>query len=462
MVTVTRVALPDFGTEPVRPEIPVEVYRDRLGRARERMERAGLDFLAVYADREHCANLAYLTGLDPRFEESLLLVDRRGGGLLVVGNECMGYLPDERLGVEVALFQDFSLMGQPRGASRPLREIIAAFGIGRGDKVGCVGWKCYDSRLSADTRTASDVPSYLVDLLREAAGGRENVTNATGLFTDPTDGLRIINMEVDQIAVLEYAAILTSAAVLAVLRSFRAGAAEDELARWLDSRGLPLSCHPMIRFGEGAKRGLASPSQNRAALGDPYTVGFGIVGSLTSRAGCVATGATDLPASTRDFYPEFAANYFDVVAAWYGALGLGVPAGDVAAAAESKRDDALYRFAVNCGHYIHIDEWVHSPFTAGSEIPLASGMALQMDIIPVSRGPFCYVNAEDGVVLADGALRSALAARFPACWQRIQARRAFMADAIGIRLDESVLPLSQTPAWLPPYALALENVFVAR
>jgi len=461
MINVARVALPDFGMEQVRPEISVETYRARLSSARERMARAGLDFLAVYGDREHFANLAYLTGLDPRFEESLLLVDRKGRGLVIVGNECMGYLPDERLGLEVALFQDFSLMGQPRAASRPLGEIVSAFGIGRGGRVGCVGWKCYDSRLSADTRYASDVPSYLVDLLREAAGGRENVTNAAGLFTDPADGLRIVNMEVEEIARLEYAAILTSTAVLAVLRNFREGAAEDELARWLDSRGLPLSCHPMIRFGEGAKRGLASPSQNRAKRGDPYTIGFGIVGSLTCRAGCVARGPQDLPASTRDFYPRLAANYFDVVAAWYGALGVGARAGDVTAAAEAKRDDALYRFAVNCGHYIHMDEWVHSPFTAGSPIPLRSGMALQMDIIPVSRGPFCYVNAEDGVVLADEALRSALAARAPACWKRIQARRAFMADAIGIRLDESVLPLSQTPAWLPPYALALENVFVA-
>jgi hypothetical protein len=118
------------------------------------------------------------------------------------------------------------------------------------------------------------------------------------------------------------------------------------------------------------------------------------------------------------------------------------------------------RFAVNPGHYIHLDEWVHSPFCAGSDIGLRSGLALQMDIIPVSEGPFC-ANAEDGVVLADEALRAELADRHPACWSRMLARRRFMRDVIGIDLDESVLPLGNIPGWLPPYALDLTKAMVS-
>ena len=38
---------------------------------RRRMDERGLDQLVVYADREHSANLSYLTGFDPRFEEAL-------------------------------------------------------------------------------------------------------------------------------------------------------------------------------------------------------------------------------------------------------------------------------------------------------------------------------------------------------------------------------------------------------
>jgi hypothetical protein len=127
-------------------------------------------------------------------------------------------------------------------------------------------------------------------------------------------------------------------------------------------------------------------------------------------------------------------------------------------AVERVRDKRLYRFAVNPGHYLHYDEWVHSPFTAGSQVRLCSGMMLQMDIIPVSLGPFCYSNAEDGIALADEELRVQLARQFPAMWQRIQARRQFMQARLGVNLDESVLPLSNTPGWLPPYALDLGTV----
>ena len=65
-----------------------------------------------------------------------------------------------------------------------------------------------------------------------------------------------------------------------------------------------------------------------------------------------------------------------------------------------------------------------------------------MDIIPVSRGPFYCANAQE----------------FPAMWQRMQARRQFMNEKLGLGLHESVLPVSNTPAWLPPYALDLDTV----
>jgi hypothetical protein len=46
-------------------------------------------------------------------------------------------------------------------------------------------------------------------------------------------------------------------------------------------------------------------------------------------------------------------------------------------------------------------------------------------------------------------------------WGRIQARRQFMAGQLGIRLNDAVLPLSNIPGWLPPYALAPGQVLVA-
>jgi hypothetical protein len=114
----------------------------------------------------------------------------------------------------------------------------------------------------------------------------------------------------------------------------------------------------------------------------------------------------------------------------------------------------------NSGHLIHLDEWLSSPFQAGSTCRFRSGMAIQMDIIPVSEGPFCYSNAEDGIALADEALRTDIANRHRACWQRLQARRSFMAGTLGITLDASLLPLGNTPGWLCPYALSPGLAFV--
>ena len=56
-------------------------------RCREAYSRAGCDWLVVYADREHLANIAFLSGYDPRFEEALLLLGPRDQRVLVFGNE---------------------------------------------------------------------------------------------------------------------------------------------------------------------------------------------------------------------------------------------------------------------------------------------------------------------------------------------------------------------------------------
>jgi hypothetical protein len=454
VIQLTAIALPSFGSEPHLPDLPFTEYRRRLDDVVRRMRVRSIDVLIVYADREHAANLEFLTGFDPRFEEALLLVEKGGDRLLLVGNECMGYLPDERLDIRVELLQ-------PRGESRPLRRIVGEFGVGRGVRIGCVGWKYFGATLGEPLETAIEIPSYIVDVLRDLTGEPSLVTNTNGLFMDPDTGARVEN-SASQLARFEYAAIRTSEGVRAAVEHLRPGVEEQELERHFRSAGLTLSCHPMVSFGDKAKRGLSSPSSRTARLGDTFTLAFGLKGALNARAGVVARDAHDLPAGLQQFYPAFAANYFDVVSTWYEHVKVGACAGDVFAAVEAKRDSKLYRFAVNPGHYLHLDEWVHSPFTSGSRTTLRSGAALQMDIIPVSVGPFCYINGEDGIALADAALRTEIASKYPAMWSRIQLRRAFSTDVLGIRLDESVLPFSNTPGWLPPYALEPGRIFVKR
>ena len=258
MIELATVDVPEFGAAPFCPEIPTGLYESRLKAACSRLRQEELDCFVVYADREHFANLSYLTGFDPRFEEALLLLDDAGRRMLVVGNECMGFLPDPQLGCEVVLFQEFSLLGQQRGDSRPLCDILASFGIEKGSRVGCVGWKYFDGALIAGGPNACDLPAYLIDLLRDVTGDSRKVVNATAIFVNPADGMRT-TCEPEQIAQFEVAATFTSEGVRAVLKHLKEGVDEQSLEHLLHFAGLPLSCHRMISFGAKARRGLAEP-----------------------------------------------------------------------------------------------------------------------------------------------------------------------------------------------------------
>lgn len=429
------------------PVVPSSTYRERIRRLRERMTAAGWELLVVYGDREHSANLAYLTGFDPRFEEALLVVGPEGDPAILVGNECHGIAGSAPLPLRPHLFQDFSLPGQPRDRSRPLADILAGEGIGGGGRVGLVGWKQY-----ADP-AATDLPAYLADAVRDLAGPRGRVGNATGLLIDAAAGLRVTN-EVEQLAAFEYAACHTSQGVRRLLFGLRPGLRESEAVGLLGWNGLPLSCHLMLSSGERAFAGLLSPGDRRIGRGDPFTVAFGVWGALNCRAGFVVEDATELPSGITDYVERLVGPYFEGIAEWYEALRIGRPGSLFAEIISRRLGDPFFGISLNPGHQIHLDEWVNSPIAPGSDIELRSGMALQVDVIPATGTPYFTTNIEDGVALADEALREVFAARYPEAWARIQARRQFMDGALGIHLHPDVLPFSNLPAYLPPFLLS--------
>jgi hypothetical protein len=443
---LAEIALPDFGMPEARPEIPGHVYAARVAALRERAEEAGYDRLVVYSDREHSANLSYLTGFDPRFEEAVLVLGPTGEPAILVGNECQGMAAQAPLKMSTVLFQDLSLPGQPRDRSAPLAEILGGMGIGRGSRVGVVGWKTYAGR------EARDAPSYLVDELRRLTGPTGAVENATGILIDAADGLRVVN-EIDQLAAFEFAACQTSDGVRRLLFSLELGMTETEAVRLLRWNGMPLSCHLMLSAGPKAFLGMLSPGDRPIERGDPFTVAFGVWGALNCRAGFVVGGPDELPPGIADYVERLVGPYFEAIAEWYGALRVGQTGGVLHEIVQRHIGDPFFGVSLNPGHQIHNDEWVNSPIARGSRVELRSGMALQVDVIPATGTDFFTTNIEDGLALADASLREALAAAYPGAWKRIQARRRFMNDALGIALHPDVLPFSNIPAYLPPFLL---------
>jgi Xaa-Pro aminopeptidase len=443
---LSEVHLPDFGRPSITPEIPAALYATRLERLRDRMDGARYDRVVVYADREHSANLAWLTGFDPRFEEAILVVGATGEPAILVGNECYGTAGAAPLPMRRHRFQDLSLPSQPRDRSRPLAEILGDEGITGRTRVGVIGWKPY-----AD-RSMLDVPSFLADQLRGLVGPRGVVENANDLLIDAGDGLRVIN-EVEQLAAIEAAACTTSSGVLSLIRGLRPGQRERDAVALLGWDGTPLSCHLMLTAGPRATYGLLSPGDRPIEVGDPFTVAFGIWGALNCRAGFVVEDAGALPDGIRDYADRLVGPYFAAVAEWYGALRVGQTGGALHDIIERHLGDPFFGIFLNAGHQISLDEWVNSPIRRGSTIELQSGMAFQVDIIPATGTPYFTTNIEDGIALADAPLRDALAAGYPDAWSRIVARRMFMADQLGIDLHPDVLPFSNIPAYLPPYLL---------
>src|SRR5205085_6631775 len=117
-VRLGDIAVPDFGLPVAVPQIPPATYERRCSAA---YEAAGADWLVVYADREHFANIMFLTGFDPRFEEALLVLGPGDRRIILAGNECIDYAPLARLPkVEIVLAQSFGLMGQDRSRAPSL------------------------------------------------------------------------------------------------------------------------------------------------------------------------------------------------------------------------------------------------------------------------------------------------------------------------------------------------------
>ena len=229
--TLTTLDLPDFGRPASRPELPANLYAARLERLRERMAERALDRLVLFADREHSANLAWLTGFDQRFEDAIAIDGHEDDPAILVGNECWGTAGAAPLPLRRHLHQDMSLPGQPRDRSRPLPEVLADEGIRRGARVGVVGWKSYSNP------NHLDVPAYLADELRVLVGSAGTLENATDLLIDAADGLRTVN-EVEQLVAFEAAACATSSGV----RDLCSGCATASLQTDRSPSAKPLPC----------------------------------------------------------------------------------------------------------------------------------------------------------------------------------------------------------------------------
>jgi hypothetical protein len=457
---VIQMEWPEFGQAAYPPQAPSAELEHRLDKLRTMMDERKLTHLVVYGDREHFANVAYMTGFDPRFEEALLIVSSRSAPLLVVGNECEAYVGVSPLFQDGKLrrerFQPFSLLNQPRDQSRKIQEIFAGEGIGATSRVGCVGWKYFSDLEDPHAQYAIELPSYLVDSLRELAG-HDGVVNSTDLFMHPDYGLRTF-CSPSEIAYFEYTNVQSSESVKRMIFGMREGMTDHEVIALGGTCGEPLGCHVTFTTGRTANLGLSGPRGEKIERGQPLSMNLCYWGSNSCRSGWIASSSHDLPGAAADYVAAFAGTYFEAMSAWFALLKPGTPGGQIWRLIQERLPFDRFGIFLNPGHLIHLDEWLSSPIYEGSDIPLHSGMAIQVDVIPSST-VYASTRMEDGLVLADAALRNQLSEAFPDCFDRCQKRRKFMTEILGIELPEEILPLSNIPGIVPPFFLAPNEVF---
>lgn len=417
-----------------------------------RIKQEHLDVLVIYADREHGANFAYLTGFEPRFEEALLILHREGSCYYLLGNENLKMAQYSFLPGRVVHVPHFSLPCQPMETDKTLAELIECADIHNGMRIGCVGWKLFTGKLE-NNQYLIDIPAFIVDALRAVDPDGE-IVNADALFLDPENGLRTL-VNANELAHYEFGAGLASAGVLAALNEVEPGKTEMQIARCLQTEGQPNTVTTICATGGRFTNAVVFPRAKKIACGDKFSVTLGLRGGLSSRAAYVAGTKEDIPESARDYVEKVAIPYYRAVVTWLEMMDIGVVCGDIYRKMEEVLPKETYHWVLNPGHYTNADEWSSSPLYPDSTVQIRSGMLLQLDIIPSVPG-YGGVSAEDGIAIADETLRQNLREQYPKTWERIQKRRTYIRDVLGINLKEAVLPMSDILGYLRPLLLRRE------
>lgn len=444
------VTLPVFDLPDDQPQVPSETFAARADAA---YDRAGRNWLVVYADREHFGNIAFLSGFEPRFEEAFLLLGPGGRRVLVTGNESESYATLARLpGLEVLVAQSLSLPGQDRTQHPRLSDRLRDAGLKPGDSVALVGWKYLEAEEDDNPAQAFFVPAAYVNMIERIIGRAGSLSDATAVLMHSETGLKA-QIDADQIAAWEWSATRCSQAVWQIVSGVREGDTEYDAVARMRYTGEPINVHTMFASASPGEPviGLRSPTGRRLKRGDGVTTALGYWGALSSRAGLLDTG--------NDAFQAKAAGYFEALCTWYATADIGVTGGDLHAAVVETLARSGLRSALNPGHLTGHEEWMHSPVRPGSTERIRSGMPFQVDVIPVPMPDGQALNCEDPVTFADEALRAEIAARHPDCAARIEKRRTFMRDVLGVNVKPSILPLSATPLALPPFWLTPDRVF---
>lgn len=86
-------------------------------------------------------------------------------------------------------------------------------------------------------------------------------------------------------------------------------------------------------------------------------------------------------------------------------------------------------------------------------------MIFAVDFIPIMEG-YNGVSAESTVAIADETLRNEIKSEYPDLWDRIENRKKYIQEIIGIELSDEILPLTSTLGYYRPFLLNTREALV--
>jgi len=342
----------------------------------------------------------------------------------------------------------------------PLETIFNSASLNTKNKVGLVGWKMF-TPAAGNGRDYIDLPYFIVDAIKKTLKEEAVLENAIHLFISGENGARSV-CNANEIAHYEYGANLSSNCILDAINAVEPGIREVELGALLTSEGQYNTVVTIAATGQRFDKANIYPTYKKVQQGDPLSLTTAFKGGLSSRTGFVIAEESELPDSQKDYLDRMAKPYFAAVVGWLENIKIGMHGGALYDLIEQIYPKELYGWHLNPGHLASDEEWMSSPIFHGSTEQLKSGMIMQIDIIPSVAG-YTGVSAEECVVLADITLQAEISKKYPALWNRIETRRRYLREEIGINLSEEILPLSNTVAYLRPFYLAKnQSLFVER
>lgn len=436
-------------------EISDETINKRKENVLEKMKMDNIDALIIYADLEHGGNFEYLCGFLPRFEEALLVLHQDGKAQMVLGNENLNKASKARIDVKSIHMPHFSLPNQPMNTTKTVSETLKECGLETYETVGIVGWKNFTSKLDENSKLF-DIPGYIVDAFKKVYTNI-NFINGTYIFIGE-DGVRTTN-NANEFAYYEFGAALAGNSILDVLNEIAVGKTEMELADKLDRYGQRNSVVTIMAAGERFVKANMYPTNKKISLGDPLSITIGYKGGLQSRGGFAINSEDELPEGQKDYIEKVAAPYFNAVKEWLENIHIGMEGRELYNLIESVLPKEKYGWELNPGHLCADEEWLSSPIYPESKEVLKSGMLFQIDIIPSVKG-YCGISCESGIMLADKDLISEIKEEYPYIWERIEERRKYMKNILGINISEEIIPTSAATALCKPFLLNKELAFI--